>query len=70
MGIQKNVGLQEFPKQGTMLGKKVKVCFRYDLNNQVDGEVVRDDREEPFETIIRLQDGRFVRAVECMYSAG
>ena len=70
MGIQKNVGYQEFPKQGAKPGKKVKVCFRYETDNIIEGEIVRDDREEPFETIIRLQDGRFVRSVECMYSAG
>ncbi len=67
MGIVKNVGLNEFPKQGSMFGKKVKVCFRYDLKNQIDGEIVRDDIEEPFVTIIKLKDGRFVLSTECMY---
>lgn len=68
MGIAPNVGFKEFPKQDTMLGSKVKVCFHYDVENQIGGEVVRDDIEEPFVTIIRLTDGRFVLSTECMYS--
>ena len=32
------------------------------------GTVIRDDREEPFETLIRLDDGRVLRGVECQYS--
>lgn len=29
-----------------------------------------DDREEPFETLIKLDDGRVVRGTECQYSCG
>ena len=32
------------------------------------GTIVRDDLEEPFETIIKLDNGRYLRAVECQYS--
>lgn len=32
------------------------------------GYIVRDDREEPFETIIKLDNGRYVRGAECQYS--
>jgi hypothetical protein len=53
--------------QGSFLGKRVAVCFNYDTSRQIEGEVVRDDAEEPFETVIRLADGRLVRASECQY---
>lgn len=32
------------------------------------GTVIRDDREEPYETLIQLDDGRTMRGVECQYS--
>lgn len=31
------------------------------------GTIIRDDAEEPFETLIRLDDGRVIRAVECQW---
>lgn len=34
------------------------------------GTVIRDDREEPYETLIQLDDGRTMRGVECQYSFG
>lgn len=72
MGNVKNITHDKFPKQGGQLGKSVEVCFHYDTNNRVPGVIVRDDMEEPWETIIQLQETsegppRFVRAVECQY---
>ncbi len=32
------------------------------------GVIVRDDKEEPGEKIIKLDDGRYVLATECQYS--
>lgn len=64
MDCEKNVGFDRFPKQGSMLGKEVWVCFDYDEMNILYGEVVRDDAEEPHRTIIRLKDGRYVLAEE------
>lgn len=68
MGTKANVGFNMFPKQGNLLGGRVKVCFAHDAANVVGGECVRDDYEEPWETIFKLDDGRYVRSVECQYS--
>jgi hypothetical protein len=68
MGCIKGITFAEFPKQGKMLGATVSVCFHYDTSKCIDGKIIRDDMEEPFETIIQLVDGRVVRGVECQYS--
>jgi hypothetical protein len=68
MGVHANVSRDKFPRQGTFLGKEVKVCFNYETRNTVKGECVRDDVEEPFVTIFRLEDGRHVLSTECQYS--
>lgn len=68
MVVVSNIDYQQFPRQGLYLGWRVKVCFKYDLENRVMGTIVRDDIEEPFRTIIRLDDGRFVLSTECQYS--
>ena len=44
------------------------MCFHYDTSVEIPGTVIRDDREEPFETLIKLDDGRVIRGVECQYS--
>ncbi len=68
MGSVPTIDAEKFPKQGTQLNKRVSVCFNYDTSRQLWGMVVRDDIEEPFQTIIKLEDGRYVLATECMYS--
>lgn len=68
MGIVKNVGFHEWPKQGSWLGIRTEVCFRYDTRNTILGTVIRDDKEEPYRTIILLDDGRVVDSTECMHS--
>lgn len=68
MGVVKNVGYDEFPKQGPDLGRRVKVCFNYDLGRSLMGIVVRDDVESPAVEIIALDDGRYVLTTECQYS--
>ena len=70
MGIEKNIGLNAFPKQSSELGKKVKVCFNYNTSKLIEGKIVRDDMEEPFRTIIELSDKRYVLGTECQYSFG
>lgn len=40
----------------------------YDTSRYIGGTIIRDDREEPFETLIRLDDGRVIRGTECQYS--
>lgn len=67
MGLEKNVSFGRFPKQGSSLGKRVFVCFHYDATKFLEGEVVRDDSEEPGLTIIKLVDGRHVLSTECQY---
>lgn len=68
MGCVKSIGFDKFPEQGAWVGKRVKVCFHYDTQNAIGGEIVRDDVEFPAVTIIRLDDGRYVLATECQYS--
>ena len=67
MGMVVNVGFDRFPKQGTYLTRRVKVCFKYDSTKMVSGVVVRDDAEEPGRMIIKLDNGRYVLSTECMY---
>lgn len=61
--ITKNV----FPKQSKELGKYVNVCFDHDVTNNVFGTIIRDDIEEPYKTIIYLDDRRYVLGTECQY---
>lgn len=74
MGCVKNISFDRFPKQADenykypQLGKRVKVCYHYDTSKFHLGTIVRDDIEEPYETIIQLDNGRFLRATECQYS--
>ncbi len=68
MGIQTNISSTEFPKQGSWLGKRTRVCFKFDVEHIIMGTIVRDDLEHPFVTIIQLDDKRVVLATECMHS--
>lgn len=68
MGVVNNISSTKFPKQGSWLGKRTKVCFKYDAESIIMGTIVRDDLEEPYVTIISLDDGRVVLATECMHS--
>ena len=68
MGVVQTIDRYRFPKQGGWLGRQARVCFRYDTENSILGEVVRDDREESWKTIIKLDDGRYVLATECQWS--
>lgn len=68
MGCVENVTAFKFPKQSQFLYNRVEVCFHYDTSHYVYGKIVRDDREEPYEGIIALDDGRYVKMTECQYS--
>lgn len=68
MGIHINIAHNLWPRQGAWLGKRVKVCFRYDTEHTIMGTVVRDDAEQPHRTIIQLDDGRYVLTTECQHS--
>ena len=65
MGSIKNITISKFPQQGEWLGKRTKVCFHYDIDSWIMGTIVRDDMEEPYITIISLDDRRIVLATEC-----
>ncbi len=67
MGTHAAITSSGFPKQGKWVGRRVKVCFHYDTSQVVEGEIVRDDAEDPHRTIIKLDDGRHVLGVECQY---
>lgn len=76
MGVYKNIRFDQFPKQGTHLGRRVRVSFNYDTSRYLYGTVVRDDVEgriafnddkiEGLE-IFKLDDGRYVLSTECQY---
>lgn len=68
MGVVANVDYKRMPKQGPWLGKRTRVCFRYQTKRTVMGTIVRDDYEAPWVTIISLDDGRVVLASECQHS--
>ena len=68
MGCVKTISKYSFPKQSGHVNQRCEVCFHYDTSQTFDGTIVRDDREEPFETIIKLDNGRIIRGVECQYS--
>lgn len=68
MGVVTNIDLDKFPKQGIFVGRRVTVCFNYDYNHVIQGIVLRQDVEEPLETIIGLVDGRVVRSTECQWT--
>ncbi len=74
MGCVNTITFDNFPKQKDenyqypSIGKRVRVCYHYDISKADMGYIVRDDREEPFETIIKLDNGRYVRGAECQYS--
>lgn len=74
MGCVANISYDKFPRQADgnykypQLGKKVKVCYHYDTSKYHYGIIVRSDIEEPFETIIQLDNRHFVRATECQYA--
>lgn len=55
------------PKQGSFLNKEVKVIFNYDTTKVTHGRIVRDDTEEPFYTIILLNNGEYIMSTECQY---
>jgi hypothetical protein len=68
MGCHDNIRIDTFPKQASMLGKHVRVCFHYDSSKIIEGTVVRDDAEEPFKMIIKLDNNRYVLSTECQWS--
>ena len=52
------------PKQSTKVGQIANV---YVANTCMQGEIVRDDIEKPYCTIIKLPNGKYVLGTECQY---
>lgn len=69
MGCIENITFDKFPRQKKdglfHTGQKVRVVYHYDTTKFHFGTIVRNDMEAPFETIIKLDNGRYLRAVEC-----
>lgn len=70
MGVHKNIGYDKFPSQGELYNKRVRVCFHYDSSRVIEGTCIRDDIDEPFMTIFRLDNDKVVLATECQYQHG
>ena len=76
MGCVRTITYDRFPKQKGRdykypqfaVGSRVSVCYYYNTSKTHLGTIVRDDCEEPYETIIKLDNGRYLRGVECQYS--
>jgi hypothetical protein len=47
---------------------RTRVCFNYDTSKTIMGTIVRDDYEDPWRTIISLDDGRVVLGSECQHA--
>lgn len=68
MGVHVNIGIDRFPTQGDLVGHRAQVCFHYDTSQRIGGTFKRDDTEDPFLTVIELDDGRVILGSECQYS--
>lgn len=66
MGVHKNITATAFPPQSAFVGKPTFVCFHYG-NEEFKAEIIRDDTDEPFRTVLKLEDGRVVLGTECQY---
>lgn len=68
MGCVEGISIDRYPRQSDDLYSRVEVYFFFDVSRKIGGTIIRDDMEDPGETIIRLDDGRVVRGTECQYS--
>ena len=68
MGCVKNVSMDAWPEQGDFAGRRTEVCFHRNTERTIMGRIVRNDVEEPFLTIIRLDDGRFILGSKCQHA--
>lgn len=68
MGSEPTIGYDQWPHQGAFLHRRTGVVFHYDTSRELTGTIIRNDIEEPFRTMIALDDGRVVLDTECQYS--
>ena len=66
MGIVNNVAYDKYPMQRN-IGARVEVCYNYDISKKHAGVVVRSDCQEPYITIFKLDNGRYLLSTECMF---
>lgn len=67
MGCISTIDYDNFPKQQSFIGKRVEVCYNFDTTKVHYGTIVRCDKESPFKTIIKLDNGNYILDVECQY---
>lgn len=67
MGCVNNISHDRFPRQGSWLGRTVRVVFHYDTSVSIMGKVIREDVEEPGRMIIQLENGWVVLSTECQF---
>jgi len=68
MGSVATITNNSFPRQGRLLLTVVKLWFHHDMSVVFYANVVRDDAEQPFITIFKLNDGRYILSTECQYA--
>ena len=68
MGYCEHITATKYPKQYTEnIGRPVKLIFGYDADHEVDAVFIRDDAEEPYQTIFKTNDGHIIRSAECQW---
>lgn len=75
MGVVATIDAEHFPTQSGLVGERVELCFHYDTSQKFIGTVLRDDTQEPGETLIQILNagefgvlaGKIVRSVECAW---
>lgn len=68
MGAIKEIDINKYPEQTSLVGKKVNICFHYNTDAMIEGICVREDVGNPYVMIFMLSDGRFVLSTECQYT--
>ncbi len=63
MGCEENISFDNFPKQSEHVGQQTTVAFK-GTTKLLRAEIVRDDMESPFRTILKLKNGNFILASE------
>lgn len=67
MGVVKTIDYDKWPKQSDWVGRRVRVCYNYDTTKTHEGEIVRDDLEDPGTQIMKLDNGRYILSTECQW---
>lgn len=70
MGSSPHLDAEKYPVQNYTVGRRVTVFFGEDLLKAVPfpGTVLRDDKVEPHQVVLRLDDGRIILGSEANFS--